>query len=240
VRTVVIHQPNYLPGLTYFDKITACDVFVFLDDVQYSKGNWINRNRIKGAHGAQWLTVPVATAGRLRQRIDEAAPDAATGWVERHLRTVQSCYGRAPHLRRYADLLAARLRQPWPSLAELNIALIVDCCAELGLRPAFMRSSALAVSGSGTERLVAICRAVGGDVYLSGPGGLNYQKPAQFAAAGIGLRLRKFVHPVYRQLHGAFEPNLSILDLLMNEGPGAGGVLAASGSRTVELVACAA
>lgn len=220
----VIHQPNYLPGLTYFHKIATADVFIVLDDVQYSKNNWTNRNRVKAPQGPAWLTVPVLTKGRLGQRIIGAEIDGRT-WAERHWKTIQTCYGRTAGFGWCADAFHTVLMKPWVRLAELNLALIELVIDVLGIHTPLRSSSELGVAGTETARLVNLCAAVGADTYLSGPGGRNYHDESLFEGAGIRIGYHEFRHPQYPQPFGAFEPNLSIIDLLFNVGLSAREVL---------------
>lgn len=216
-KLAVIHQPNDLPGLTYFDKMARCDVFIVLDDVQYPKNNWTNRNQIKTPQGAQWLSVPVINSGRFGQRITDTLPDNQKGWQQKHVRTIELNYRRAPGAARLAPALSALIMHEWVSLADMNVALIEFIARELQTTPQIIRSSDLAVPGTSTEKLLNLCRAVGATSYLTGPGGLKYMDTALFRSAGIDLLLHEFQHPEYRQLHGPFIPNLSAIDLLLNE-----------------------
>jgi hypothetical protein len=188
---VAIHQPHYLPWLGYLAKWAAADLFVFLDTVQYEKNGWQNRNRVKTAAGPRWLTVPVHA--RLGTPIHEVEVDTAQPWARRHLRTIELAYARAPHFPRVAEALGIG----------------APCCP----------ASALGVTAADpTDRLVALCRAVGATEYLSGPDGLRYLDLGRFARAGIAVRVQRYEHPVYVQAHGEFVPYLSALDLLLMHG----------------------
>src|ERR1043165_8343024 len=100
-----IHQPHYLPWLRYFEKIARSDVFIVLDDVQYEKNGFQNRNRIKTAQGWTYLTVPVKKP-TLRP-ICQIEVDNQTHWWEKHLRALEMCYRRAPYFERYWPELSA-------------------------------------------------------------------------------------------------------------------------------------
>lgn len=215
----MIHQPNYLPGLTYFDKIASADVFISLDTVQFIKRNWINRNRFKTAQGPIWLTVPVQTKGRYTQSIVETEIDSERDWVPQHRGTIESAYRKAPYFDAYAPALFGALAQGWERLAVMNECLLRLCLQCLGIDTPFVRASDVGAEGSSTDLLINLCQAVGADTYLSGPGGRKYMEADRFAEAGIRLRFHAYQHPEYCQLHGAFEPDLSVVDLLLNEGP---------------------
>jgi hypothetical protein len=221
-----IHQPNYLPGLSYFAKIARSDVFILLDDVQFTKNNWTNRNRIKGPRGEQWLTLPVITAGRLHQRIVDVELDVRAHGPAKHWKQLQTCYGRAPAFAEIATELRDVLLQDWVRLAPLNEALLHIVLRRLSLPTPVVRSSDLNVEGESAEKLIRLCQAVGASSYLSGPGGKKYLDVARFTAEAITVEFHEFTHPVYGQMFGDFLPNLSIVDLLFNEGRNAANVLA--------------
>ena len=217
---VVIHQPNYVPGLTYFSKIAMADAFVLLDDVGYSKNNWTNRNRVKTAHGPKWLTVPVITAGRLGQPIAETET-LDSGWEEKHWQTLVSNYSPAPFFDRYEQDMRAVYSERRELLATLNEGLIRRIATWLGLDTPMVRSSDLGASGHGTDLLVSICRALDAGEYLSGPGGRRYMDEELFQQAGVRLRFHEFEDRPYPQLFGDFVGGLSALDALFNMGESA-------------------
>ena len=212
-----VHQPQYLPWLGYFSKLDAADVFVIYDDTQYKHDEWQNRNRIKTPHGVQWLTVPVHhSQGELVRdiRIDNLKP-----WPRKHANALTTNYGRSPFCEQYAGGLAAVYTMEWERLAELSITLIELVCSHLGIDTPMVRSSELGYDGRSTDALISICKAVGADTYLSGPGGHDYLETERFEAEGISLTFHDFEHPVYEQTYGEFEPYLSAIDLLFNRGP---------------------
>ena len=221
---VAIHQPQYLPWLGYLAKWAAADVFVFLDTVQYEKNGWQNRNRIKTAAGPRWLTVPVHT--RLGTPIAAVTVDASQPWAARHRRAIEDAYAAAPHLAAHRDALAELYTRPWERLAPLAVASAEWLARAVGVTTPVRLASTLEVTATDpSERLVAICRAVGADTYLAGRDGARYMDVARFEAAGIGVRYQAYDHPVYAQLHGEFVPLLSALDLLLTHGDEALGIL---------------
>lgn len=218
-RVAAIHQPNYLPWLGYFYKIINCDVFVFLDSVQYTKNSFINRNKIKTPQGAIWLTVDVLAKGKYGQSIRETKINNSVLWQEKHWKSLCQNYARALHIDTYRGYLEGIYLQPWEYLADLNEMLVRACCKALGISHVeFIRASDLNVSGEGTELLINICKRAGADTYLSGFGGADYMDEDSFRKSDIKLKYYDFKHPAYRQLWGEFIPNLSIIDLLFNEG----------------------
>ena len=222
-KRVAIIQSNYIPWKGYFDAINAVDEFVLLDDAQYTRRDWRNRNRIKTAAGeVRWLTVPVAVKGRYTQRIDETRiSDPRFG--ERHWRTLQHAYGRAPWFGPVAEWLAPLyLERAYERLSDCNRALLQAVCDALGIGTPLSWSTDYGVGGARSERLIALCRATGADEYLSGPAARTYLDEAAFAAAGIRVRWIDYDgYPPYEQFAPPFEHRVSILDLLFHTGPDA-------------------
>jgi hypothetical protein len=214
---VAIHQPHYLPWLGYLAKWAAADVFVFLDTVQYEKNGWQNRNRIRTASGAHWLTVPVHA--HLGTPITEVAVDTTQPWRARHLRAIEHAYARAAHLATYHDSLRALLDVEWAQLARLAVASAEWLAKAVGITATARLASALPMDGGdATGRLVEICKAVGADTYLAGGHAARYMDGARFREAGISVLYQHYEHPVYAQQHGEFVPFLSGVDLLLTHG----------------------
>lgn len=217
VRAVIL-QPSYLPWLGYFDQLYKSDVFVLYDDVQYDKHGWRNRNRIKTPAGAQWLTVPVLTHGQGKPTNREIRIDDRQAWGRKHLQALRVNYAKAPAFGEVVQRLEGVLLRPWERLFDLNYALLEAACDLLGLQRDIRLSSQMGIPGDKTERLVAICRALGADRYLTGAAAKDYLDERQFAENGIQVEYHRYRHPVYQQLHGAFVPYLSVVDVLMNHG----------------------
>lgn len=215
---VVILQPSYLPWLGYFDQLYKSDAFVLYDDVQYDKHGWRNRNRIKTPSGPQWLTVPVLTHGRGRPANQEIGIDNRQPWGRKHLQALRVNYAKAPAFTEVFAKLEPVLGQRWERLVDVNYAVLEALCALLGLERDIRFSSQLGIVGERTERLIAICRALGADHYLSGDAAQDYLEEGRFVEHGIQLEYHHYRHPTYQQLHGPFVPYLSVLDLLMNHG----------------------
>jgi hypothetical protein len=216
---VAIHQPNLLPWLGYFYKLARADRFVFLDGVPFAKGSYTNRVQVKAATGPQWLTVPVLTKGKLGQPIVEVACNENAGWRKKMMATLETNYRRCPHYQPYADGIRQVLSAAEDRLAEINIRLIRYVAEQLDIATATTRSSQMPCPGKATDLLIALCKELGAETYLSGSGGANYQDEIAFRAAGIELIYANYQHPTYPQAFGPFAPGLSIVDLLFNCGP---------------------
>jgi hypothetical protein len=214
---VGVHQPQYLPWLGYFAKIDRADVFVLLDTVQYKKNEWQNRNRIKTAGGWQWLTVPVAY--RFPQRIEEVTVNNRERWQHRQRQAIVSNYRKAPFWDGLAPLIEEILAPTWERLAPLNIFAVKRLAAILGIEtPLYVASELGEFPEDPDERLIAITKHFGADTYLAGSGGPGYMALDRYARSGIKVLFQEFEHPVYEQLFGAFEPCMSVVDLLFNHG----------------------
>jgi hypothetical protein len=214
---VAIHQPQYLPWLGYLAKWATADLFVFLDTVQYEKNGWQNRNRIRTAAGAHWLTVPVHA--HLGTPIAEIGVDTTQPWRARHLRAIEHAYAEAPYLPAHRASLRALLDVDWMQLAPLAVASAEWLARAVGIATPARLASGLGVDGAdATGRLIEICKAVGADTYLAGSHGGRYMDAARFEEAGITVRYQRYEHPVYAQQHGEFVPFLSGVDLLLTHG----------------------
>lgn len=217
----VILQPSFIPWRGYFHQIQRADLFVFYDCVQYDKRGWRNRNRIKTAQGAQWLTIPVAASGSHQGlRICDVPLGADEAWRKKHAMTITHAYRKAPFWREHARLVEDIYALPGPRLADITCAATEAIARRLGItHTRFLRSSTLDAQGDKTDRLLDILRKVGATHYISGPSARDYIEADKFAAAGITLEYMVYDYPPYPQLHGPFDAHVSILDLLFNVGP---------------------
>ncbi len=217
----VILQPSFIPWRGYFHQIQRADLFVFYDCVQYDKRGWRNRNRIKTAQGAQWLTIPVGAGGSHQGlRIEDVMLASDNSWRKRHLTTITHAYRKAEFWRDYAPLVEEIYSLPGPRLADITCAATEIIARRLGIaHTRFLRSSSLDAQGDKTDRLLDILGKVGATHYISGPSARNYIEADKFVAADITLEYMAYDYPDYPQLHGTFDGQVSILDLLLNVGP---------------------
>ncbi len=227
---VAIHQPHYLPWLRYFEKLARADVFIVLDDVQYEKNGYQNRNRIKTPQGDQLLTVPVQRP--TQAPIREVRVDDRSGWREKHRRAIEQSYARAPYFAEYWPRLRPFYEAECERLGELNSGMLRTLAEILGVSTRLVWSSEIPTKGQSTERLAELCLAVEGDAYLSGAYAVQaYLDPDVLANAGIRLLFQEWRAPEYSQLYPkvGFVRDLSILDLLFNEGPASLSILLNAG-----------
>jgi len=214
---VAVHQPQYMPWLGYFDKMDRADVFVLLDTVQFKKNEWQNRNRIKTADGPRWLTVPVTY--KFPQRIHEVGVNNRERWQHQQRQALLSNYRKAPCWDAVSPLLEEVFAREWEFLAPLNIFVVKRLAGLLGIRtPVHVASELPAFPEQPDERLIAIAKHFGADAYLAGGGGRGYMDLDRYRENGIKVVFQEYRHPVYEQRFGAFEPFLSVLDLLFNHG----------------------
>lgn len=219
MKNVVITQSNYIPWKGYFDAIALADEFVIYDDMQYTRRDWRNRNLIKTPGGPQWLTIPVEVKGKYFQKINETEV-SERDWNVKHWRTLQANYAKAPYFRDLKDW-AENLYMTVPStnLTEINHHFLSGICRLIGIEKRFRFSSEFELAEERTERLVNICRDLGGTDYHSGPAAKAYMDESKFTEHGIRVHYFDYsCYPEYRQLHPPFEHGVSILDLIFNEG----------------------
>jgi hypothetical protein len=218
-KSVAIVQSSYIPWKGHFDLVASVDELVLYDDVQYTRRDWRNRNRIKTPAGLRWLTIPVATKGRYEQRIDETRitdPD----WATRHWDTLRHSYGRAPAFEEYAPALEELyLGADDPLLTKINERFLRGICALLGIDTPISRSDGYAAGSGRTERLVRLCERAGATRYVSGPTARGYLDERLFEEAGIAVSWFEYgPYPEYPQLHPPFEHHVTIIDLLLHTG----------------------
>jgi hypothetical protein len=218
---VAIIQSNYLPWKGYFDIINDVDLFVFHDDLKYTKQDWRNRNQLQGPSGKFWITIPV---GNKAEKLDiEEVRLASHAWQKKHWNLVRETYSRAPFFKYYADFFEAfYLANTWSSLSELNQYLTVEISNLLKIKTRFVNSGPFKLPGARTDKVINILKAVKASVYLSGPTAKNYIEGEKFAQAGINLVFKDYDnYPEYSQFGSAFDHHVSIMDLLFHTGPDA-------------------
>lgn len=218
VNRVAVLQSNYIPWKGYFDIVHEVDLFVFYDDLQYTKNDWRNRNKLKTSKGASWLTIPVGTDSH-RLICEVELKDQS--WQEKHWVAFCDWYSATPHFAQYREFFRdVYLGMRWANLSLLNQFLIQSIARDfLGIRTAFADSRTFAPVGTKQDRLVDLLKKVGASWYLSGPAAKDYIDPMRFADAGIELAWHSYAgYPEYPQRFPPFEHGVSIVDLLFNTG----------------------
>jgi hypothetical protein len=219
-KTIAIMQPTYIPWMGYFDLMDQVDVFVLLDNVQFSKQSWQQRNRIKSPSGELLLTIPVR--GKLGQLITEVEL-AEHRFLGKHLAAIEQNYRRAPFFDLYFPKLKELYKeaQSFRFLSEFTCKLLFWIKAQLGIETKIVFASLWVSSDDKIDRLLDLCQILGASAYLSPKGADNYLKPSLslFKAQNIYVAFQEFTPPAYGQLYPPFISHLSSLDLLFNQGP---------------------
>jgi len=216
---IAAHQLHYLPWLRYFHKIATCDAFVVMDNIQFNKNGWQNRNKIKTQKGWAYLTAPVFH--RQAQSLSDVQIDNKSPWARKHWGNLVSSYARAPYFKEHEPFFKKIYESKWDKLNDLNYAMLEYFIDTLGIKTKIIKSSSLNLQGEATERLVAMCKDFGASAYLTGSYAAEvYLESKSFEDAGIKVVYQEFECPHYSQLfpEAGFIPELSILDLLFNCG----------------------
>ncbi|HEC66702.1 MAG TPA: hypothetical protein ENI23_15605 [bacterium] len=208
-------QSNFLGWRGYFDLINSVDLFFLYDDVQYTRRDWRNRNRIKTDQGLKWLTVPCHKAP-FHALCTEIMIDYSTDWITNHLKMFRAHYSNSLFYEKTYDLIARVYLERYDRLVDLNEDLIRQICDVLGIETDILKTSQLTIPGAKTDRLLNAIKLGGGTDYLSGPAAKDYIEVVKFIDAGIGLSYMTTDYSEYPQLHGSYEKYASIIDLLFN------------------------
>lgn len=214
---VGIIQSNFLPWRGYFDFIRESDLFIIHDDLQYTKSDWRNRNKIKTPRGIEWISVPVHYH-HTSQLIEETPVDYSTPWAQKMLNRIREAYRRAPYFEPYFSELSDLLNQPAVSISDLNLRLIKWVWRHLEIHTPIELSREYRPEGTKTARLIGILQKVKATTYLSGPAAKAYLDTELFERAGIRLEYKQYNYPEYEQLYPPFEPAVSVVDLLFMKG----------------------
>ena len=215
---VAILQPSYLPWLGFFEQMHRSDQFILYDDVQFTRRDWRNRNRVRVLEGSVWLTVPVIQKNKYDQNLLETKIDNSTSWKRKHLETIRCHYSKTPFFDMYFPWCEKVFNSDWNFLLDLSLETIQYLKGELKINTTLLRSSELDESGNKTERLISICKQLGATQYLSGDSARNYISEKDFSDQGIELEYQEYQHPEYPQRYEGFVPFLSTIDLLFNCG----------------------
>ena len=220
-KVVAICQSNYIPWKGYFDMINMADVFVLYDDMQYTRRDWRNRNKIMTSSGLQWLTIPVNVKGKYYQKINETKVTDKT-WALKHWIRIKQAYGKSEFFSVYNAILEDIYLNKLLSLehlSEINQLMIKAICEILDIKTKIISSAVFQLTEDRNERLLGICHTLGATTYLSGPAAKEYMDVKLFERAGVEVSWMDYSnYPVYQQKYGEFEHSVTVLDLLFNNG----------------------
>lgn len=218
-KKILITQSNYIPWKGYFDAISLVDTVILYDEMQYTKQDWRNRNKIKTVNGLQWLTIPVK-GNQLNQKINETKV-ANQNWRRKHWQSIKQNYSKATYFHSYATEFEALYEDDsvW-LLSEINCEFIKKINKILGIHTSIRRSREFELKGSRSEKLLNLCIDLGATDYYSGPRAKDYLEVSLFEKENINVHWLDYSnYAEYRQLYGQFEHRVTILDLIFNEGP---------------------
>ncbi len=212
------HQPSYLPWLGFFHKMIISDVFVILDQVQYQKNYFTNRNKIKTAQGYAWLTIPVLTSGHLEKTISEMQIDNKSKWRKKHWKSIEIHYKKAPFFMDHYDYFESLYNKEWINLFELLYETMMYFINELGIKTEIYLQSDLGFKRKKQDLILEMCDYFNSDIFVFGRDGKRYADPNKFKERNRDIYFQDYNHPIYSQQFGDFKANLSFLDLVFNEG----------------------
>ncbi len=219
-KKVLITQSNYIPWKGYFDAINRVDEIVLYDEVQYTKRDWRNRNQIKTPQGLQWLSVPVEVKGKFFQSVKESRISDSK-WAKTHWASIKQNYSKAGFFKEYAEIFEQfYLNNSQVYLSDINRSLIEIVCRILGIHTKISFSDQYAKETEGkNERLIEICKKTNASQYFSGPAAKNYIDENLFKKENIEVVYLDYSgYAEYKQLYGTFVHQVSIIDLIFNEG----------------------
>jgi hypothetical protein len=216
MKTVVISQPMFFPWVGMLEQIKRADVYVYYDDVQFSKGSFTNRVQIKTADGPKWMTVPVNV--EFGQVINQVKADERRDWRASHLAFLEQTYRGAPFVHEMLMLVQEIYGRPLQTIADISIASTNALCAYFELDPKVVASSTLEIGGRSSQRVLDIVRHFAGDIYITGHGARNYLDHNSFEEHHVRVEYMGYRNQPYAQRYGEFTPYVSALDLIANVG----------------------
>jgi len=212
-------QPGYLPWLGFFELIYNCDIFVLLDDVQFTKKDWRSRNRIRSKDGWLWLSVPVLTKNKQSQLINEVKINSSINWRRKHLKTIEINYNKAKYLNNYFPFFEKLYSSNWTNLVDLNVEIINWALEALNIKTPIRISSSLNTKGRKEDKIINICKKLGATELYDSKAAQNILDLDKFNEGKIMVNFQDYRHPVYNQIYEPFLPYMSVIDLLFQYGP---------------------
>ncbi|SHN09894.1 WbqC family protein [Polaribacter sp. KT 15] len=222
MKKVLISQSNYIPWKGYFDAISLVDEFIIYDEMQYTKRDWRNRNKIKTAQGLKWLTIPVEVKGKYLQKINETKV-SDKNWNVKHWNLLKENYSKTLFFKENKDFfeeLYLNLNHKY--LTEINYKFISAICHYFNITTTIKFSSDYELKGNATEKLMYLCKDLNAEIYYSGPAAKNYLDESIFNTNNIKVEYLDYSnYKEYIQLHAPFRHDVTILDLIFNVGKNA-------------------
>jgi hypothetical protein len=219
MKILTAHQPAYMPWLGYFHKIGLADEFVLLDEVQFEKNSFTNRNKIKTANGEAWLTIPLEMKGHIGRNINEMRIDENSDWRKKHWNSLFLSYKKAPFFSHYSDFFETYYKNTTTSVLTEFIKVSSDFFfKELNILLKMEELSKLGITSKKQELIMDLCKKTGSDVFVFGSQGKDYADIEFFKSQAIKCFFQEYKHPEYNQLWGEFKPYMCILDCLFNLG----------------------
>lgn len=219
MRILTAHQPSYLPWLGLLHKIALSDIFVILDEVQFEKNSFSNRNKIKGPNGEFWLTVPIHLKGHLESTIQQTKISENVPWAVKHLKAIENCYRKAPYFDCYIAFFRECYARFWTNLAELDEYMLKFFIQAFDIHVDVQKMTAADFQHKKADLVLALCQKYQADIYVFGALGKDYASAEDFERQGVKIHFQDYKHPHYAQLYGSFISHLSAVDLLFNHGP---------------------
>jgi hypothetical protein len=217
---IVISQPMLFPWVGMFEQLKLADIFVYYDDVQFSKGSFTNRVQIKTDSGVKWLTVPLKGLS-LGQKINEVQINYKKDWINNHIDFLMQTYKSAPYKDDVYDLVSSTYNSKDPTIDKISMKsmnVIIDYFGILNCRSDVFQSSTLNIKGESSQRVLDIVKYFKAEQYVSGLGALKYLDHELFEMNGIKVNYMDYQKKPYKQDYGQFTPFVSILDLIANLG----------------------
>lgn len=221
-KRVAIVQSNYIPWKGYFDLINAADEFILFDDMQYTRRDWRNRNKIKTANGLIWLTIPIKVKGRYDQKTKDTVISDPS-WKYKHWSSIVHNYSKAKYFKSYKGLFEELyLGMEENFLSQINYRFLTVICEIMGINTKFSWSMGYSLVKGRTKKLISLCEQAQATEYITGPTAKGYIDEELFTKKGITLQYMDYSgYPEYKQLFPPFEHHVSIIDLIFDEGPNA-------------------
>jgi hypothetical protein len=232
IKIVSAHQPAYLPWLGFFHKIALADDFVVLDNVQFEKNSFINRNKIKTPDGPLWLTVPVLTAGHTRNSVYDIKINNSVNWKSKHWKSICLNYRKATYFAKFSGFFEDMFLKDWERLCDLLDYSFQFFINELGIKARIHKQRDLNISGKKQELIFDLVKHFGANVFVFGALGKEYADVSYFEQNSIIPYFQDYRHPDYPQSGNDFIPNLSVIDILFNVGKERAGEIIMEGNIT--------